>query len=423
MDFRNTPLCAGRLQPLAVASAIMMAGCGDVFEITNPGRILDEDLDTPAAMTTLVTGMSADLSTALDDLIYVTARASDEMAGSGNFTITGLLRVGTIDAEFIDGEWGAAQRARWVAESGLERMTEVLGDDFDGNPLTARAYLLAGLSNRLLGENFCQVTFDGGAAMASSAAFERAVDQFTTAIDHAQQAGEQEILTAAYGGRAQVLAALGEWDAAAADAALVPTDFVYEALYAENEPSAYNTVWEFTHQAQEFGAFNTLAASFDPPDPRAPYTDCSVGDCERPLGDDGSTIHYRQDKYPERGSDIPVVKGTEMRLIEAEAKLMAGQLSPAMTAINEVRSHFDLPERSTTAIGSLGGDDEDAWTVLDEERHLTLWLEARRLWDLRRWQHPFLNGGTIVYPGIENRDDCLPIGVSECQTNPNIECG
>ena len=37
------------------------------------------------------------------------------------------------------------------------------------------------------------------------------------------------------------------------------------------------------------------------------------------------------------------------------------------------------------------------WDILDRERHLTLWLEGRRLWDLHRWNHPHLNGGGVVY--------------------------
>src|SRR5690606_20496655 len=129
----------------------------------------------------------------------------------------------------------------------------------------------------------------------------------------------------------------------------------------------------------------------------------------------GTTPHFRQEKYPERGSDIPLVKGTEMRLIEAEALLLNGDVAGAMAKINEVRDFWELPDLSAA-------DADEAWDHLDNERHLTLWLEARRLWDLHRWDHEVLRGGSIVYPGVENRASCLIFPLSECQTNPNLNC-
>lgn len=400
---------------LALTGAAGLAACGDLFEVQNPGRILDEDLNTPKAMPTLVAGMSADFSAALDNMIYVTARLSDEMARSGNYVHTALFRVGIVEREYVDGVWNSTQRARWVAESGLERMREVLGPDFEGNPLTARAYLFAGLSNRLLGENFCEVIYDGGAPQPPSAAYERAREQFTTAIDHARRAGDREVELAAIGGRAQVLLALGRWNAAVADAQAVPTDFVYNAIYSSNTSRETNTVWSITHPTPEMGAYQTLAGSFVPPDPRAPYTDCRLGGCPRVVGQDGKTPHFRQEKYADPGADIPVVKGTEMRLIEAEARLLAEDVPGAVQKMNEARAVWGLdPLGAATA--------EEGWKFLDDERHLTLWLEARRLFDLHRWDHPFLRGGTIVYPGVENRASCLILPLSECQTNPNASC-
>jgi hypothetical protein len=399
----------------AVASLVALVGCSDIFDVQNPGQIMDDDLNRPDAMPTLVTGMSADLSAALDNMIYVTARLSDEMAGSGNYVHTALFRRGIVEREYVSGVWNATQRARWVAESGIERMRNVLGDEFEGNPLTARAYLFAGLSNRILGENFCEVVYDGGPAQNRSVAFERADGHFAEAIRHAQAAGAEAIRLAAYGGRAQAAVGLGDWGAAVTYAAEVPTDFVYYAIYSDNSAQEVNDVWTFTHETPEMGAYATLAGSFVPPDPRAPYTDCRLGGCPRVVGQDGTTPHFRQEKYPERGSDIPLVKGTEMRLIEAEALLLDGQVGPAMAKINEVRNFWGLPDLSAA-------NEDEAWDHLDDERHLTLWLEARRLFDLHRWDHEFLRGGTIVYPGVENRASCLIFPLSECQTNPNLSC-
>src|SRR5690606_41695455 len=59
--------------------------------------------------------------------------------------------------------WNDAHTARWVAEDGIRRMQEVLGDGFTTSALAPRAYLIAGFANRILGESVCQAVIDGGA--------------------------------------------------------------------------------------------------------------------------------------------------------------------------------------------------------------------------------------------------------------------
>ena len=61
------------------------------------------------------------------------------------------------------------------------------------------------------------------------------------------------------------------------------------------------------------------------------------------------------------------------------------------------------------------------WDILDRERHLTLWLEGRRLWDLHRWDHPHLDGGGVVYKAtVARRASCMPIALDECQVNEKV---
>ncbi len=407
-----------------------LLGCEEgLFKVKNPGRILDEDLNTDRALNAVVVGMSADFSVVFDDIAFIVARLSDEMEASGSYFLSTRARHGIIDYRDTDAYWEGIQRARFVAEDGLRRMQEVLGDAFNGDPRVARAYLFAGLANRVLGENFCRVAFDGGPDQPKEAAFERAVQFFTEAINQAQQAGTDDILLAAYGGRAQAYVGLGDWSKAVADAQRVPTDFVYYAIYSDNSTREYNVIYLETHQRHEMSAYQTLAHRVameqGSPDPRAPFTDCREGDCPNAQGADGSTPHLRQEKYADRGADIPVVKGTEMRLIEAEAALRNGDLATALAKINEVRAFFGLDPIDPATVSGVGdlrnADENDGWSILDRERHLTLWLEGRRLWDLHRWNHPFLEGGTIVYPGVNPRASCLPISQSECQTNPNID--
>ncbi|HKJ02382.1 MAG TPA: RagB/SusD family nutrient uptake outer membrane protein, partial [Longimicrobiales bacterium] len=101
--------------------------------------------------------------------------------------------------------------------------------------------------------------------------------------------------------------------------------------------------------------------------------------------------------------DIPLAKGWEMRLIEAEALLSAGKRTEAMAMINHVRSAFDVPDATAAT-------DDEAWTALKRERLITLWLEGRRLADLHRFNDAFLSG----------RDYCFPFSRGEINSNPNL---
>jgi hypothetical protein len=101
-----------------------------------------------------------------------------------------------------------------------------------------------------------------------------------------------------------------------------------------------------------------------------------------------------------------------MRLIEAEVKLIAGDWQGAMTIINARRTNLNLSLYNVT-------NATDAWAVLKRERGTELWLEARRLGDLRRWQAANRPGALHPLEILPNRDLCFNTPLSEKQTNPN----
>ena len=208
----------------AAIGLLALTAC-NFFDVSNPGPIADKDLNTVNAMAGLVTGMSFDLSRAIDELDYDLTVMSDELYHGGSYAQPILFNRGIIRPEDVNAEWGEAHRARWVAESGIERMKEVMGADFDKSPLGARAYIYAGLSNRLLGENMCEAVFDGSAAEDHKAHFARAEAQFTEALRIAgglTGAIRDSLNRAAYGGRASVRAWQGKWAEAVTDAQQVP---------------------------------------------------------------------------------------------------------------------------------------------------------------------------------------------------------
>jgi hypothetical protein len=153
-------------------------------------------------------------------------------------------------------------------------------------------------------------------------------------------------------------------------------------------------------------------------DPRVPWDTVKTTSGALMVGQDGRTTFFRQRKYTTLASDIPLVKGTEMLMVRAEAALRASDVAGAMTLINQQRAFYNTTATPLPALTATTA--AQAWPILQKERGAVTWLESRRLWDLRRWnaeappvQHTFLN----------SRDKCIPISQNERQSNPNLRSG
>jgi len=75
-------------------------------------------------------------------------------------------------------------------------------------------------------------------------------------------------------------------------------------------------------------------------------------------------------------------------------------------------------------------NETEAWALLKRERGIELWLEGRRLGDLRRWSEsgtpgaldPLETPSGSVSDGshLVRQDLCFPIPPTEQDTNPNV---
>jgi hypothetical protein len=279
-------------------------------------------------------------------------------------------------------------------------MKSELGDDFESDILAARAYLYAGFANRLLGEHVCDAVFDGGPAMDYKEHFKRAEAQFSEAIRLAQALGNTTIVNAAYGGRASVRAWQGNWTGAADDAMQVPDNFRYDAIFSLNSSRESLELAYETISRRELTVFGTVWANL-PADPRVPWVTTTR------KGQDGKTNFWQQRKYLSEGDEVPLVKGTEMLLLRAEAALRADDVPGAMGLINQGRAVHGL-------IALNAATSAEAWETLKQERGAVLWLETRRFYDLRRWLE---EGRDNTQAG---RDVCFPISRNERNSNPNL---
>lgn len=402
------------MKALALASLLgatgIAVGCHGFLDVQNPGPIEDTALYTPDAVPALVVGMSADLSNILSDIVRITGIASDELGHGGSYTQEGLWVRGIIRPEDVNDLWARMQRVRYEAESGVERMKAIPGFNYNADANAARANLLGGFANRMLGESACQAVINNGAIQSDTVFFQRAEAEFTEAIRIAGAANNaSDILTAAYAGRASVRAWQGNWTAAVQDAQQVPASFVYNAIYSINSTRENNSLVQETYVRREFSLYNTMWAQVFK-DPRVPWDTIKTSTGIQ-TGQDGKTPYFRQAKYTTLGSAIPLVKGTEMLVLQAEAALRNNDIPTAFTLINQERAQYKMTALATPT------DINAAWQTLELERGAVTWLEARRLWDLRRW---YADPGPAHNAFLNGRDKSIPVSQSEFQTNPNL---
>jgi hypothetical protein len=397
-----SPMTRRAMPAAAIALAALLGGCD--FNVTNPGPLLDEDLNNASAIPALVNGMGGDLSNAIGNYLTRGSLAALELVHSGNFAAERRFAAGTIGPEDVNGDWARLHTARYVAEAGLVRMKTVLGTGFETNANTPRAYLYAGFANRFLGENVCNAVYDGGPALPSSSHFVRAESLFTRALTISRALNNTALTNAALAGRAQVYADQGKWTEAAADAALVPTTFRHNAVFSLNTTRENMDLAAQTITRREVTVWNTVWVADR--DPRVLYDTVKTGTTIT-KGQDGATNFFRQKKYITLGDPMALAKGTEMLLIRAEAALRANDLTNAMLFINQGRTAATLAPLTATTIDA-------AYVHLMRERGAVLWLEGRRLFDLKRW---LAEGRNTT---LQGRSTCMPISLEERGANPNV---
>ena len=454
----------------AAVTMLLLVGCDT--SVTNPGLTPDEELDQPAAWPAVVVGARRSLSDAIgssaapvSQLLYWGAAMTFEInpAGStGSYGIPTDVQAGLPTDATMNGDWTQSNVARYTAEAAVARFRRVMPDTvFAKSPLVAQAYLYAGFANRLLGENFCQSVIPvevpdpahyvlaPGSLGSHTLYFLRADTAFTNAIAFFTATGKTDTQTvnfirAAHAGRAAVRAdlasyGLGPWSDATADAALVPDTAKFLAPYSSASPDQYNYLY-WARANQSFRAHTEWGTFYEDyyrrtRDPRVKWDTTTKSDT---LGDaavakfGGRVPFWPEAKYTTTAAPVRLSSGWEMRLIAAEAALVSGDAATAVDSLNRRRANLALPLYDRTV--SL----DSAWSLLKLERALELWLEVRRLGDLRRWiaantpgayvdgtyraSHP----GTLSPTPIETmtapvaRALCFPVGRNERETNPNV---
>ena len=243
-----------------------------------------------------------------------------------------------------------------------------------------------------------------------------------------------------------------KWSDAASDAAQVPLDFLL-VLGADPIGNRAGSRWETANQfyfGNQNGPFRSQTIHhtwfydyyLETGDPRSAWGE----DPDFPLatqqlpGYPGGIVPWSFSlKFTSLEDPFRMASGREMMLIRAEALLVAADWQQAMTLINDIRTSTSRPRDSgpESLLSHNTGQPlepwpassiDEAWTALKRERAVEMWLESRRMGDLRRWRENNVPG-EIDFPDWESISfhfadlppgDCLPVPESEIDTNVNF---
>ncbi len=292
-------------------------------------------------------------------------------------------------------------------------------------PYVGQMDAYAGYSELLLAEEFCagvplsDVHPGGGISygmpLATDSLLARAVADFDSAVAHG--VGNDTVLNLARVGLGRALLGRGQYAAAAAAVAAVPTGFQYAV---ESPPALQGTLLPNFYTQLVTGVFSAgprFASVSDREggngldfvsahDPRMPI-DSTQGPTP-----DGTPFYYPA-KFPVGGAPpIPLADWIEARLIQAEGLLQAGNTAGWLAALNTLRA-----DTADTHVGGLApltdpGTPSAQVDLMFRERAFWMFGTGHRLGDLRRLIRQYGRGPETVFPTGPYPATGLPPGSS-----------
>ena len=418
-------IAALSLAGIGLLVAIEACNSNRLLDVATPNNVPVAILDAPENASLMVNSAITDFECAFGSAVLVEGIISDELGDAqlgaagwpydrrdANTQTNGIYGANSCNSAQNPGIYTPLATARWDADHAVKNLTLWTDAQVPNRQLLlAQSNLYAGFSYAMFAMSLCQAAFDLGPAVDQPGMFALAEQRFTAAIAAAQAAGDKSILNAAYVGRARVRLYQGNTSAAAADAALVPAGFVYNAVFDATNARRYNRVYSAT---AEFGDYTVetqsqnLKTENNEADPRAAVKLTTT----RPA--DAKTPIYVPNKYA--GGDavpIPMARYEEAQLIIAEVQGGA----TAVSIINAMRAPVNLKPYAGPA------DATSIKNLVIDERRRVLFVEGFRNYDIGRFKIPFNPAVGTPFPlkgGTYGNTVCLPLPDVERFNNPNI---
>ena len=393
---------------LAVAAvAVSATACStdSVLQVERPDIIDPSKLGGALGATALYNGAIGDVAYAqgtFSGVMLASSLFSDEFRFGGTPPEVRQFDLGAIKVEnsFSQQIYLNIHRGRIAPQKAAAALASVNPADKRIGEMKA----LSALATIWIGEHYCAGTplsdFGPpevfGGPLTTNQVFTAALDLLTSAATTTGGDARIANLIAVLRGRA--LLNTGQFTAAAAAVAAVPTAYSYEALYStadlrtNNNMKAFIFDFDYLSVSDREGGNGLNFATAN--DPRVPVHFAG------PSRFDSKTPHYQFLLYDSFGSPIVNASGKEARLIEAEAALRAGNIGTWLSKMNEVRAAYHMAPLTDPGPAAAQVD------LMFRERAFTLFATAHRVGDLRRMVRQYQRTVTATFPtGAYHKDN------------------
>ena len=435
----------GRVFGVAVmGTALLFAGCDtdELLEVIDSENVTPTTLDDPALIDVVYAGAIGEFTTAYagsggDAYLSGVAVFTDETFSTGTFsTRTATDRRNQFvpdDGNLTDGAYINLHQARHALRDGSARIAEW---ESTAHPYYKEMKALEGYTFLTLAEGYCsplpfsQLEEDGsftyGDPVSLDAAFDLAIEKFTAA--------NADNLSAVGKGRA--LLGKGEYAAAGAAVASVPTTYVYFITHSVNgdRNALYSLQGNGRYSVSDVEGGTGLPFR-SAMDPRVPW----YRDPDQPDGFDEDYALYKSKRHYAYDAGIPLATGVEARLIQAEAALASGDGPGMIGYLNDLRADW-----YNLMLGMFPGADLDAAVnlppltdpgnaaarrdLLFYEKAFWLYGTGHRLGDMRRMVRQYSVDQATIFPsgayhkgGNHGTDVVFPLDFDEEGNNPNYQ--
>lgn len=192
----------------AMAAAVVLGACSGVLDVDNPNNVVDDALNNPSAIASIVNGAGSTVLRAMNSVLAPYGAVTDELTWSGSRDGFKQLDDGGVSDpfnEYVDAATFLVSEARYTAD---EAITRLLGFEKNGNLLNAnelaRAYLYGSMIYTLIPDMFDDFVIKSYRTVAApnegeskmSGLYDIAIDYATKGLAKATTANLRRDLTA-----------------------------------------------------------------------------------------------------------------------------------------------------------------------------------------------------------------------------------
>ncbi|MDE2982194.1 MAG: hypothetical protein OXU74_13470 [Gemmatimonadota bacterium] len=417
----------GRLIAALVLIAALPA-CDTLLDVQDPDIIEPDQLRTLQGASALYSGAIGEFALAKDGaaggpgsalgLVQAMGWFSDEFSFGGTPPLIRAMDLREMDPQ--NASWDQMYQNLHVARVSAEDAASLLQEVSGGaDPRIGELYAVSAAVHILMGEAYCgavpfsrtEPEIEYGMPLSTDQIMDRAIERLNMADQAA--GGSARIANFARVLRGRALLNQGNYAAAAAAVASVPTDFLYETVHSTNSSREENFMYVDNWELDRYSVSNNEGGNgldfATAGDPRVPteYVGVSRFDSETPM--------YRYLKLTSRAAPVETASGNEARMIEAEAQLNAGDFAGWIATINAARGTVGMDP-----VPDPGSQDARV-DLMFRERAFWLFNTGHRLGDLRRLVRQYGRAASSVYPWGPYHKDNLQRGTDLSLVIPGNE--